>query len=102
MRDLLPEWIADYEHFQEMTLEMSAEIDLFLEKHPMNTDVEEMQNFLSERYCTLQEHIDELRVAEQSGSKVLLVGEDGEEDAANERCVAMLQELGELKQEEAT
>ena len=88
-RNLLLEWIAYYEHFQEMPLEMSAEIVLFLEKHEMSTDVEEMRNFLSERYCTLQEHIDGLRAAEQSGSKVLLnVGTEA------------LQEFGELKQEE--
>ncbi len=76
MKDLLPEWIADYENFQLMPLELSADIDRFLRLRPMNKDVEEMREFLSERFNILQAKIDELKVASASGTKVLLMNED--------------------------
>lgn len=76
--DQIPIWIANYEGFQEMPLELSAEIDRLVETKGMNTHIEETREFLADRYNTLQDEIDRLRVASASGSKVLLVKE-GEE-----------------------
>jgi hypothetical protein len=72
----MPEWIADCEHLQEMPLELSAHIDAFLEAQPSNKDVEDIRDFLADRHAALQAHIDKLRSASLSGSKVILTEEE--------------------------
>lgn len=79
MKNLLLDWLADYERFQEGPLELSAEIDAILEKKPTNKDIEETREFLAERYNTLQKYIDELRLSIKSGAKVILVDPDAQE-----------------------
>ncbi|KKM80554.1 hypothetical protein LCGC14_1338610 [marine sediment metagenome] len=76
MKDLLPEWIENYEGFQEMPLELSADIDRLLETHEMIPDIEEIRGFLADRYNTLQDEIDRWKAVAASGSKVLLMNED--------------------------
>ncbi len=73
--DQIPVWIADYENFQEMPLELSADIDRMLETNSisMSPDVEEIRSFLSDRYSMLQDEIDKWKAASTSGSKILLV-----------------------------
>ncbi len=76
--DQIPVWIANYEGFQEMPLEMSAEIDLILEERPNSPnmkDILETREFLANRYNVMQDEIDQLRAASASGSIVLLVKE---------------------------
>ena len=79
--DQNPVWIANYEGFQEMPLELSADMDLFLEERPdlaESKDILETRKFLCDRYEALQDEIDGLKAASRSGSKALLVKE-GEE-----------------------
>ena len=73
--DQIPVWIADYENFQEMPLELSADIDRLLETHPMSSDIAEIRSFLADRYNMLQDEIDGWKAASASGSKALLVKE---------------------------
>ncbi len=73
MRDLIPEFIATYESFQQMPLELSADIDLFLEKRPNSSNILENREFLADRYNALQDEIDKWKVAAASGSKVWLM-----------------------------
>ncbi len=75
MRDLIPEWIADLERFQEMPLEMSAELDLFLERYTIGVDIKDIRGFIADRHAVLQGKIDELRAANLSGLRVLLAEE---------------------------
>ncbi len=76
MKDLLPEWIEDYENFQQMPLELSADIDLLVETKGLNKDIEEIREFVADRYDMLQNRIDEMKDAQRSGSKVWLMNED--------------------------
>ena len=79
MRDLLPEWIADYERFQETSPEMSAEIDLMLEERPNSPnmkDILEIREFLADRYNMMQDEIDRLQAMSASGSQVLLMSKE--------------------------
>ena len=80
--DQIPKWIADYESFQEMPLELSADIDRLVETKGLNTDIEEIRGFLADRYNMMQDEIDRLKAASASGSKVLLVKE-GEKPCAS-------------------
>ncbi len=77
--DQIPVWIETYESFQEMPLELSADIDQMLETNSisMSPDVEEIRSFLSDRYDMLQNEIDGWKAASASGSKALLVTEGG-------------------------
>ena len=75
--DQIPVWIANYENFQEMPLELSADIDRLLETHPMSSDIAETRKFLADRYNTMQDEIDRLKAASAGGSRVLLVREGG-------------------------
>ncbi|KKL69868.1 hypothetical protein LCGC14_2110660 [marine sediment metagenome] len=76
MKDLLPEWIEDYENFQQMPLELSADIDLLVETKGLSKDIEEIREFVADRYDMLQNRIDEMKDAQRSGSKVWLMNED--------------------------
>ncbi len=79
MRDLIPEWIADYEGFQEMPLELSAKIDWLLEErlnNPNMNDVLEVREFLADRYNIMQEEVDKWKAAAASGSQVLLMSKE--------------------------
>ena len=78
MRDLIPEWIDDYEGFQEMPLEMSAEIDWLLETNriTMSVDLVDIRGFLAERYKLMQDEIDKWKAASASGSQVLLMSKE--------------------------
>jgi len=79
VRDLIPEWIAGYEDFQEMPLELSAEIDLFLEGRPNSSnmkDILETREFLADRYNIMQEEVDKWKAAAASGSQVLLMSKE--------------------------
>lgn len=75
MRDLIPEWIANYEDIQEMPLELINEIEDLLERDPDNVDALDVKKFLEERYATMQREIDRLNEASGSGSKVLLMND---------------------------
>ncbi len=73
--DQIPVWIADYENFQEMPLELCADIDRLLETYPMSSDIAETRTFLADRYNAFQDEIDRLKAASAGGSRVLLVRE---------------------------
>ena len=78
MRDLIPEYIETYEGFQQMPLEMIAEIDKTIEErpnHPMMEDILDTRMFLEVRYAALQHEIDRWKAAAASGSKVLMVND---------------------------
>ena len=78
MRDLIPEWIATYEDFQQMPLELSADIDLILEERPDSPNMKnilETREFLADRYNTLQDEIDKWKAVAATGSKVLAVND---------------------------
>ncbi len=76
MKDLLPEWIKYYEAFQEMPLELSADIDRLLRFSPMTKDIAEVREYLADRFNTMQDHIEEMMAAIESGSKVWLMNDD--------------------------
>ncbi len=78
MRNLFPKWIADYESFQEISLELSAEIDEMLENRviTMSEDLVEIREFLADRYNIVQDEIDKWKTALVSGSKVWLMNDD--------------------------
>ena len=79
MRDLIPEWIKNYESFQEMPLELSAKIDRLLEEQPNNPnmkDILEIREFLADRYNIMQEEVDKWKVAAASRSQVLLMSKE--------------------------
>ena len=76
MKDLLPEWIEDYENFQLMPLELSADIDRLVETKGLNTHIEEIREFLADRFNMLQDRIDSMKAAQRSGSKVWLMSEE--------------------------
>ncbi len=82
--DQIPVWIETYESFQEMPLELSADIDQMLETNSisMSPDVEEIRSFLADRYNMLQDEIDGWKAASASGSKALLV-KKGEKPCAS-------------------
>ena len=61
MKDIMARVIADYEHFQEMPLELSADIDKFLEERPGHKEAEDAQRFLAERFNVLQDEIERWR-----------------------------------------
>lgn len=73
MKNLMVDWLANYEQLQEMPLELSAEIDALLETVPTNKDIEETREFLADRYNILQELIEKMRGAILSGSAVVQV-----------------------------
>lgn len=75
MKDLIPEWIETYEDFQQMPLELSAEIDLMLETKDMTPDIAETQEFLADRYNALQDEIYKWKAAAASGSKILAIND---------------------------
>ncbi len=72
MKNLMLDWVADYERFQEGIFELSAEIDAILEKRETNKDIEETREFLADRYNNLQNHIDKLCELITSGMNVKL------------------------------
>ncbi len=79
MRDLIPEWIANFEGFQEMPLELSADIDRLLEEQPNNPnmkDILETREFLADRYNIMQDEVDKWKTAAASGSKVWLMSKE--------------------------
>lgn len=76
MKDQIPQYITDYENFQEMPLELSADIDRLVETKGLNTHIEEVREFLADRYDMLQAEIDKWKAASASGSKVLLMSEE--------------------------
>ncbi len=76
MRDLIPEWIADYEGFQEMSLELSADIDRLVETKGLSMDIAKIREFLAIRYDMLQGRIDLMKAAQRSGSQVLLMSSE--------------------------
>ena len=75
MRDMIPEYIATYEGFQQMPLELSADIDLLLETKDMTPDIAETREFLADHYNTLQDEIDKWKAVAATGSKVLTVND---------------------------
>ncbi len=76
MRDLLPEWVEDYENFRLMPLELSADIDRLVETKGLNTHIEEVREFLATRFNMLHDRIDSMKTAQRSGSKVWLMSEE--------------------------
>ena len=64
MKDRIAEIIITYEHFQEMPLELSANIDAFLEEHPGVEDAEDTRKFLADRFNALQDEIEAWRDAQ--------------------------------------
>ncbi len=78
MRDVIPEYIETYEGFQQMPLELSADIDQLLEERPDSPnmkDILETREFLANRYNTLQDEIDKWKAVAASGSKILTVND---------------------------
>jgi len=96
VRDLIPKWITDFKGFQEMPLELSADIDRLLEEQPNNPnmkDILETREFLADRYNIMQDEVDKWKAAAASGSKVWLMSK---EERAGWDARVKAEELGDV------